>query len=90
MSGILEDMVKRVVNTSGNNRTNHWKKAFDAVLDAYLGTPPTEFEYEGKKYTPLSSFLCIYFNLTYSKNNQKMIKFKKSLKLLEIFTSMKL
>ena len=54
MSGILEDMVKRVVNTSGNNRTNHWKKAFDAVLDAYMGTPPTEFEYEGKKYTPLS------------------------------------
>jgi bleomycin hydrolase len=31
-----------------------WRDAVDGVLDAYLGTPPTEFEYAGRRYTPRS------------------------------------
>jgi len=31
-----------------------WKKAVRAVHEAYLGEVPEEFEYEGKKYTPLT------------------------------------
>lgn len=29
-----------------------WKKGFIGIYDNYLGKLPTEFEYEGKKYTP--------------------------------------
>ncbi|MCQ2324971.1 MAG: aminopeptidase [Paludibacteraceae bacterium] len=31
-----------------------WKEAFQAIYDTYLGKCPTEFEYEGKTYTPQS------------------------------------
>ncbi len=31
-----------------------WKEAFQAIYDTYLGPCPTEFEYEGKTYTPQS------------------------------------
>ncbi len=31
-----------------------WRKAVNAVLDIYLGENPTEFTFEGKKYTPKS------------------------------------
>ena len=31
-----------------------WRKSFDATLDAYLGTDPEEFEWNGKTYTPHS------------------------------------
>ena len=33
-----------------------WRKAISAVHDAYLGANPTEFTYEGKKYTPQSFY----------------------------------
>jgi len=54
MFGILNDIVNRVVKTSPNDRTPHWKNAFEGVLDAYMGTPPNEFTYQGNKYTPQS------------------------------------
>ena len=31
-----------------------WKKGLAGIYDAYLGVPPTEFTYNGKKYTPMS------------------------------------
>ena len=31
-----------------------WKKGYAAILDKHLGTPPTEFEYKGVNYTPLT------------------------------------
>ena len=34
--------------------TSAWKTSTNAVLDAYLGTIPTEFTYKGVKYTPVS------------------------------------
>lgn len=30
----------------------NWLKAYTAVLDAYLGTPPEKFKWNGKEYTP--------------------------------------
>jgi bleomycin hydrolase len=54
MSSILEDMVKRVVATDPSNRTLKWKKAFDAVLDVYMGPAPEKFKVNGVEYTPLS------------------------------------
>ncbi|MBO4960678.1 MAG: aminopeptidase [Flavobacteriales bacterium] len=31
-----------------------WREAFDGILKRYLGCPPEEFVYQGKKYTPRS------------------------------------
>lgn len=54
MSGILEDMLNRVVDTDPSNRTTKWKKAFDAVLDVYMGEAPKNFKVDGVEYTPIS------------------------------------
>ncbi len=40
-------------------KTNDWDeeaaiKTIKAIMDHYMGTPPTDFEFEGKKYTPKS------------------------------------
>lgn len=52
MVSVLEAMLKTYV-ANGKVSTD-WKLAINAVLDAYLGKTPTEFTFEGKKYTPLS------------------------------------
>lgn len=54
MSGILEDMLKRVVATAPENRTSKWRQAFNSVLDVYMGEAPTKFKVNGVEYTPLS------------------------------------
>jgi bleomycin hydrolase len=38
----------------GHGIVTDWKKAFNAILDVYLGSDITEFTYQGKKYTPMS------------------------------------
>lgn len=52
MVSLLEGMTK----TLGDAKTvnPNWPKAVNGVLDAYLGTAPEKFEYEGKTYTPQS------------------------------------
>lgn len=54
MSGILEDMLKRVVATAPENRTSKWRQAFNSVLDVYMGEVPTKFKVNGVEYTPLT------------------------------------
>lgn len=54
MAGILEDIVKRVVKTAPKDRTSKWKDAYEAVLDAYMGAVPENFNVDGKQYTPKS------------------------------------
>lgn len=54
MSGILKGIVKTVVSRPDKRVSTAWKKAFDGVLDAYLGPEPETFTYKGKTYTPQS------------------------------------
>ena len=54
LNNILEAMVKEVIKAPQKKLTPSWKKAFNGVLDAYLGEVPEEFEYQGKTYTPES------------------------------------
>ncbi|MCH2043385.1 MAG: C1 family peptidase [Saprospiraceae bacterium] len=54
MDGLLEAMADVVVENPQKKLTPSWQKAFNAVLDAYLGSVPEKFEYQGKKYTPTS------------------------------------
>lgn len=52
MEAVLAAMLKTVVNQKVV--TPYWKDAVKNTVDSYMGTPPNEFEYEGKKYTPQS------------------------------------
>jgi bleomycin hydrolase len=64
MEAILTGMLNEVVKNPGKKLSTKWKLAVNAVLDVYLGTNPSEFTFEGKKYTPKSF-------LTYTKVNPK-------------------
>ncbi len=50
---VLDGVVQGVKNHKGQ-RSTAWMKAVNGVLDAYLGEDITEFEFQGKKYTPKS------------------------------------
>jgi len=54
LDGILYDMLKTVVSKpNGTKISTAWKKAYDGVLNAYLGELPETFTYKGKKiHTP--------------------------------------
>lgn len=50
MSTILQGMNENIVKSK--KLTPTWQKAVTGVMDAYLGTPPQSFQYNGKTYTP--------------------------------------
>lgn len=52
MQDVLKAMLDGVIKNSNGQLTPNWLKAFTAALDAYLGTVPEKFEYNGKTYTP--------------------------------------
>ncbi len=54
MQSLLTGILNGVVSNKGGKLSDKWKPAFTQVLDLYLGDVPEEFEYEGKKYTPIS------------------------------------
>jgi bleomycin hydrolase len=54
LQGMLKAMLTTVVSNPNGKLSTSWQKAFDAVLDAYLGAVPEKFEWHGKTYTPRS------------------------------------
>ena len=54
MQAILKSMLDAVVSNPNGKLTPSWKKAYNAVLDSYLGAMPEKFKYDGKTYTPLT------------------------------------
>jgi len=54
MDAVLRAVVEQVVKNPQGKLTPSWKKAVSGILDAYLGEVPSEFTYQGKKYTPQS------------------------------------
>ncbi|SEN16972.1 bleomycin hydrolase [bacterium A37T11] len=54
MGAIQEGILKAVVSNPNKELTPNWIKAYSAAIDAYLGTYPEQFTYQGKSYTPLS------------------------------------
>jgi bleomycin hydrolase len=57
MFNVLDGIMNGVLTqskTRGATVSRTWKVAINAVLDGYMGPDPTEFTYEGKKYTPKS------------------------------------
>ncbi|MBC9910961.1 aminopeptidase C [Chitinophaga varians] len=53
MENLAEGLVKTVGNANGTINPD-WQKAFNGVLNAYMGDAPEKFEYNGKSYTPQS------------------------------------
>jgi bleomycin hydrolase len=47
-------MLDAVIANKQRKLTTSWKKAFNAVLDSYLGAVPENFTYNGTSYTPMS------------------------------------
>ncbi|MBN1639072.1 MAG: aminopeptidase [Ignavibacteriales bacterium] len=54
LTEVLQSMLNAVVAKKGGKITSVWDKAFESVMDIYLGKIPDEFEYNGKKFTPKS------------------------------------
>lgn len=54
IQAVLEGYLKGITSNKSGKLSPIWKKNFETLVDAYLGSPPKEFEYEGKKYTPKS------------------------------------
>lgn len=54
MMTVLEGYLKAIVSNKNGKISSHWKSNFITLVDSYLGTPPSEFSFEGKKYTPKS------------------------------------
>lgn len=59
---VLKGFVDGVVKNKSKGLTPVWKYAYEKIIDTYLGTPPSEFEYEGEKYTPVSFRDAMGFN----------------------------
>ena len=54
LQGMLKSMLTTVVSNPNGTLSTSWKKAFNAVLDAYLGAIPDSFKWHDKWYTPKS------------------------------------
>ena len=56
--GELDAVIKGYVDAVVQNRNGHltpvWERGLAGILDAYLGTNPTQFTWEGSSYTPRS------------------------------------
>lgn len=54
MQEVLKAMLDAWVKNPNGKLSPNWKKAFNAVMDSYLGAVPETFTWEGKTYTPRS------------------------------------
>lgn len=54
MDNLLEANVEAIVENKNGSLTPVWKRAFEGLLDAYLGEIPAEFVFDGKKYSAKS------------------------------------
>lgn len=54
MDAVLQADVDAVIKNSNKKLTPVWHKAFNGILDAYLGEIPEKFTYKGEEYTPES------------------------------------
>jgi bleomycin hydrolase len=52
LDALLESTVKTVLDKKLNEEGNAWKNSVDGILDAEIGSAPSSFEFNGKKYTP--------------------------------------
>lgn len=54
LADVLEGYLRGVLKNSNKRLSTAWEAGFEAILDAYLGKLPEQFEYNGKTYTARS------------------------------------
>ncbi|MEA3461027.1 MAG: C1 family peptidase [Bacteroidota bacterium] len=54
MDGVLKAYVDAVIKNRNRELSTAWKVGYMGILDAYLGGVPSEFDYQGKTYSPAS------------------------------------
>ncbi len=54
MDHVLKAMLDAMIKLPDGKLNPNWKAAFIGALDGYMGTPPANFNYQGKNYTPQS------------------------------------
>ncbi|MBE9519080.1 MAG: aminopeptidase [Bacteroidetes bacterium] len=54
MDGVLNAYVDAVIKNRNRELSSAWKVGYMGVLDAYLGTVPNDFTYNGEEFTPAS------------------------------------
>ena len=52
----LEPYVSSIAKSESTKLTSQWRVGLQGILDAYLGTCPERFTFEGKEYTPQSFY----------------------------------
>ena len=52
MAALTEGLLVAAVKNPNGELTPNWLKAYEAVIDSYLGQVPQNFNYKGKNYTP--------------------------------------
>lgn len=50
----LSGYLKGIMENNNKKLSTAWANGYDGILDAYFGQLPTQFEYQGKTYTPQS------------------------------------
>ena len=63
MEAVLKGILDAVIANKQRELTTSWKKAYNAVLDAYLGPVPEKFDYKGKEYTAASYAASLDLNM---------------------------
>lgn len=54
MQAVLKGMLDAVISNPNGKLTPSWRKAYNDVLDSYLGAIPDKFKWDNKTYTPQS------------------------------------
>jgi bleomycin hydrolase len=54
MNSVLKAMLDAMLKLPEGHLNSNWFAAFQGALDGYMGAPPTEFNYGGKSYTPMT------------------------------------
>jgi bleomycin hydrolase len=54
IDAVLKGMLDNMLKLHDGKLNPNWKAAFIGALDGYMGTPPANFNYQGKNYTPQS------------------------------------
>ncbi len=52
MDTVLKAALDALIENRGGQLSKAWPAAFEGILDAYLGSPPERFTYQGIDYTP--------------------------------------
>ena len=62
MDAVLKGFIEAACKNPNRKLTTAWKRAYQGILDAYLGESPEKFTVDGKEYTPASYRDALKFN----------------------------